>query len=264
MFTGATLALNNPAALGTGSFSISGGTIDNISGATITLANSGIFLVAPVTFVGTNSLSFGTSPVNLGVGGSVNLNAHTLTMGGVVSGSSLTISSSGTGTLVLSGANTYTDNTILNSGTLNINSATALGASTSVFTIHGGTIDNTSGSAITLANNNPLSLAGNFTFAGTNNLDLGTGTSNLTANSVITVNANTLAFGGNLSGSNLGITKNGNGILSLYGANSYTGNTTVNAGTLLLDFSQSTSPNGGILASEIGRASCRERVCLYV
>jgi hypothetical protein len=53
------------------------------------------------------------------------------------------------GHLPYNGTNTYGGGTNLSSGTLNINNSQALGALTSAFTITGGTIDNTSGGAIT-------------------------------------------------------------------------------------------------------------------
>ncbi len=58
---------------------------------------------------------------------------------------------SGTGALTLGSTNTYSGATSLTAGTLNINNGSALG--NSVFTITGGTIDNTSGSLVTLNNN---------------------------------------------------------------------------------------------------------------
>ena len=79
------------------------------------------------------------------------------------------------GTLTITNANSYTGGTTLAAGTLNINNTAALGAGSSSLTITGGTIDNTSGGIITLANNNPENWNGDFTFTGTNDLNLGTG-----------------------------------------------------------------------------------------
>ena len=54
------------------------------------------------------------------------------------------------GDVVLSGANTFTGTAnVLTAGTLNINNAAALGAATAAWSLNGGTIDNTSGAAIT-------------------------------------------------------------------------------------------------------------------
>jgi autotransporter-associated beta strand protein len=108
------------------------------------------------------------------------------------------ITYSGTGILTLNQANTYTGGTTLNSGTLNINNASALGTIAGTFTINGGTID-ASGGAITTVNY-PLALNGNFTFSGTNALNLGTGAVTMNNNSQITVSASTLTIGGIITG----------------------------------------------------------------
>ncbi len=99
-----------------------------------------------------------------------------------------------TSTWTLSAANTFSGGVRIDSGTLNINNATAIGSGT--FTINGGVIDNTSGSTITLSNNNVQTWGGDFTFTGTNALNLGTGTVTLGANRTVTVSASTLTVGG--------------------------------------------------------------------
>lgn len=109
------------------------------------------------------------------------------------------------GTWGLSGDNTYTGNTTLSAGKLNVNSATALGATASTFVINGGVVDNVSGSAITLTNNNAITIGGNFSYstdAGTsdNDLNLGTGAVSMAANRTITLNGTgALTFGGVLT-----------------------------------------------------------------
>jgi autotransporter-associated beta strand protein len=80
------------------------------------------------------------------------------------------------GTLNLNGANTTTGATTLNGGTLNLGNATAL--STGPLTIGAGgakTINNTSGAAIVVASTAAQTWNDDFTFTGSNNLDLGSG-----------------------------------------------------------------------------------------
>lgn len=140
----------------------------------------------------------------------------------------------GAGTLILAGSNTYTGGTTLTSGQLNLNTAAAIGPGT--LTINGGTLGNSSGGAIALANNNPQTWGGDFTFAGPNDLNLGTGAVTLTGSRQVTVSAGSLTVGGVIGdgGGGFGLTKAGPGTLTLGGNNSYTGTTSVTGGTLRL------------------------------
>ncbi|MGH8100085.1 MAG: autotransporter-associated beta strand repeat-containing protein [Chthoniobacterales bacterium] len=220
-----TLNINNASALGTGAFTIasgSNGVIDNTTAGAITLTtNNAQAWNGDFTFTGTQSLNLGTGAVTLGASRTVTVNANNLTVGGVISGSGFGLTKAGNGALTLSGANTYTGGTTLNAGTLNINSATALG--TGAFTINGGTINNTTAGAITLTNNNAITLGANFTFGGTQNLNLGTGAITNAGNRTITLNGtnSTLTLGGimtNTSGAAQTTTVNGAGnTLSLGG-----------------------------------------------
>ena len=89
--------------------------------------------------------------------------------------------------------------------TVNINSATALGTSGGSLAIAAGTsINNTSGGVITLSNNNPQAWNGNFTFIGSNKLNLGTEAVTLGITRQVTVNASTLTIGGILGDGGLG------------------------------------------------------------
>ncbi len=163
----------------------------------------------------------------------------TLTLGGTNAGlntisgiipngtSSTAVTKTGTGTWLLSGANLYSGNTTLSQGILIVGNDAAFGASTVRF--GGGTLQG-DGTARTLAN--PLVFTANSTIGGTSNLtfdgtfDLGTTTRTLTVN-----NTGTTAMTGVLSNT-AGLTKAGAGLLTLSGNSTYTGTTTLSAGTL--------------------------------
>ena len=146
----------------------------------------------------------------------------------------------------MSGNNTFSGGLTLNAGTLNINNGTAIGTGT--FTLNGGTID-VPGGDITFTNNNPEVWATDFQFIGTHNLNTGTGAIVLNTNPTINVQASTstLTIGGAIAnGTGNSITKAGPGLLILNGASSYTGTTNINAGTVLVNNSNSLgSPPGG-------------------
>src|SRR5262249_5604059 len=114
---------------------------------------------------------------------------------------------------------TFTGGVTLTAGTLNINSTAALGTTAGSLTILGGTIDNTSGTAVTAAN--PEVWGANFTFQGSTPLSItgavGISSSDRTVmvNSPgLGVNFNALTVGAALSG-NFSLTKTGPGLLSL-------------------------------------------------
>ena len=191
-------------------------------------------------------------------GASMSLAASTsLSLNGIISGTS-GIVESGSGTLTLGGANSYSGLTTINGGTLTLSGAsTCAGGSTlsagaqlninyggsssansalgtGTLTIGGGTLDNTSSADVTLLPSIAQLWNGDFTYAGSvHNLNLGTGNVTLGANRQVTVAANTLIVGGNIPGT-YSLTKAGSGTLALSGANTYSGGTTISAGKLTL------------------------------
>ena len=230
------LVINNNGALGSGSLTISGGSIDaTLPG--ITVAGNPQNWNADFTFVGSNPLNLGNGAVALGSSLTVTVNANILTVAGVISdgGSGYSLTKAGPGTLNLSGQNTYAGDTMIAQGTLQVGNTTAIPTGAGY-----GNVDFTSA-----ANSAVLDLNGIDTTV--NGLSQPTpSTTNLVVNNLsgthtLTVGNNdaTSTFAGILenntgSGGVLALSKIGVGMLTLGGTNSYTGNTSISAGTLSL------------------------------
>ncbi len=157
----------------------------------------------------------------------------TFTANGIFSGTG-TLNKTGTGTMVLGGANTYTGATNVNAGTLQL-SASARIANTSNLNVSGGTFDlqtftETLG-AVTLS-------------GGTIS---GTGTGALTGSSY-TLQSGTVSA---ILAGNGTVTKNTSGSVTLSGANTFTGSTTISAGTLQVNTNNAlgTAASGTTVAS---------------
>jgi len=114
----------------------------------------------------------------------------------------------GAGTLTLNVVNTYTGATTITAGILNANSSAALGAPTNTLVFNGGTLQ--AGAAITSATTRLVTL---------------------TSTGIIDTNGYDVSIAGVMSGAG-GLTKTGASTLTLSGDNTYTGATTVSAGTL--------------------------------
>jgi fibronectin-binding autotransporter adhesin len=143
----------------------------------------------------------------------------------------------GTGTmLTLSGTNSYSGQTLFAGGTLNINSPTAIGKGT--FNVAGGTtIDNTSGSNITLSTNNAQVWYNDLVYNGSNGstLNMGTGAVSLVGNRTVNVESGTLGIGGTANGTtgvSSSLTKVGPGTLILSAGSTMTGGIFIFGGTV--------------------------------
>jgi len=209
--------------------------VDNTTGRTLTIAGSGALTISGVI-------------ANNNSGNTV--------------ASALTYNSTTGGTLTLSNANTYSGTTTLTNGSLVIGNKAAFGTGTVAWNgvITSASTDLSGVNAIT--NNGTIGATGNV-FTGSNNLELsgtltnsvsptitnnisgGTFTLSNTLNLSNSATTRTFTFSGtgntlisgviaNGGGSTSNVVKAGPGTLILSGANTYTGTTTISAGTLML------------------------------
>ena len=238
--TGGVLSLLNGAALGTGTASVSSvGALQIQGGITVAnslnLSGSGVSNDGALRSVsGSNTYSglinvASPSRINSDAGalyltsGSITLGNNTLTLGGsgntvvssILSGSG-GLTKDGVGTVTLTNSNTFTGSISLSSGTLSVGDGTPG---------HDGSIASSSG--INLVN--PLS--------------------SLVYNLLGTQTLASAIFG------NGSLIQNGPGMLTLSGSNSYTGNTTINSGTLVASKDSSTSVGFNALGTKSSSAT---------
>ncbi|RYD19966.1 MAG: hypothetical protein EOP88_16920 [Verrucomicrobiaceae bacterium] len=136
----------------------------------------------------------------------------------------------GAAALTLSGANTFTGTLHLEAGSLNLNSAGALGAAPGALHITGGILDNTSGAAVTMTGNKLQQWDADVTFTGSNSLNMGTGAVTLggaEATRTVNVPASTFTVGA-ITGAK-DFVKTGAGTLNSAGGN-ITGSVAIQAG----------------------------------
>lgn len=208
-----------------------------------------------------------TRAVTMTQTGIIDTNNQAISIAGDISGAG-GLTKIGNGTLTLSGTNDFTGSTTLTAGTLSVGAANHLGAASSDLIFGGGTLqingtslNSISGLGRTIITNPGAALAldinnaGNtFTFdAGLpqNGIALaGAGTvvfQNTVTALTLSPQSGTFTYSGVIADGAAGmdLTKTGAGTQILEGANSYTGDTFLNAGTLTL------SGTGSILSSAI-------------
>ena len=201
------------------------------SSGTLTLQNGGeaIVSVGTLRMGGEGTLNFGAYDLgaattagtltagSIAINGTINFNqTDTLTLAqNIVQGfdGPGRVNQRGTGTTILSGANTYRGGTQISGGTLSVGSDANLGQADTTVTMAGGTLH--ANSSFTSSDRTMVFAAGT-----TSSIDAG---------------GNTLTWGGDFTGSTGDWVKTGTGTLRLTGSDGTSGSVTLNEGNLWLD-----------------------------
>ncbi|GAR65887.1 outer membrane protein IcsA autotransporter precursor [Salmonella enterica] len=262
--SGGTLVASNVEALGSGDVTDNatlelntGGDFDNNIGGTGSVVKSGdktLTLSGANSYTGGTTISGGTLVATnveaLGSGDVTDNAVLELNTGGdftnAISGSGQVVKS-GDKTLTLSGANSYTGGTTISGGTLVASNVEALGTGdiTDNATLElntGGDFANNIGGtgSVVKSGDETLTLSGSNTYTGGTTISGGTlvatnvealGTGNVTDNATLELSTGG-DFANNIGGTG-SVVKSGDETLTLSGANSYTGGTTISGGTLV-------------------------------
>jgi fibronectin-binding autotransporter adhesin len=218
-----TTALNigNSSGITSGVLRLYGSTVNSVSNVVVRHNGTGL-----LTFQATQSGTMGIVLSNAATNNTIVIdNTGSIAISSIISGSNtsqkLILQGTGSGTLTLSGANTYAGGTLINAGTLLLSGGGAL-ANTGAVELAGATsVFNLA--AITATSETTGRLIG----VSSSSVVLG-------GKTLILDDALDATFSGNLSGTNGSLTKQGSGVQTLAGNNTFTGTLSVLGGTLLL------------------------------
>ena len=226
---GGSITLNNVAALGSGLLTINGGTLNDSIAGSATLANNiaqrwnGSF---GLVLGGARNLNLGTGAVTLGTNIQVSVNMNNLTVGGAIGdgGFGYGLTKTGAGTLQLSGANTYSGGTTNNAGLLQATTPGSLpgyNLAGQVVVAGGATLAVNAGGAGQWAAGDIQNALANVNF-------------NPGAVFGLDTTGGSFSYGSAITNAGTGLIKLGGNTLTLTGANTYSGGTTVGSGVLAL------------------------------
>ena len=258
----------------TNSNTYTGGT--TINEGTLSFANGSLGTTENITFDGgtlqwasgnVQDVSNRFAAISSGKTAILDTNGNTVSLASVISGTGAGLTKTGTGTLTLTGANTYTGDTTISAGTLQLGDGTTNGSVAGNITdnaslvfansseqTYSGVIGGTG--TMTKITAGTLILSGTHTYTGTTTisagtLQLGDGTTNgilagnIIDNATLIFNtASSHSYSNVISGSG-GIIKTNNNRLTLTGANTYTGGTTINQGRVY--FNAGSLPSTGLI-----------------
>lgn len=243
---------NGTVDIGTGSVVLNPGTLLSTNNAArIAVSSLGGYIInGPATLQNTNPITAGSfvdSDATIAVSGNLTIDYQTLSAlniiqtGSVIFGSG-SLTKTGGGVIAIASASTYTGTTTINGGELRIRTTSNRLPITTDVTVNSPGILNLNAVSQQIGS---LSGGGRVGLAGAT-LTVGN-SSNTTFSGTIEVTANAGAAGSTAPGGN--VTKVGTGILTLTGANIYTGTTTISAGTLQLGNGGSTGSVAGAIVN---------------
>jgi autotransporter-associated beta strand protein len=203
---------------------------------TLSFASGGLLMTGSGDYIVQNG-TLGASAAELIV---QQLGTGKLTVSSAISGSTGSLTKSGSGTLALTGTNTYTGVTTIADGTLAVSGGNALANAGQVL------LANKSGAVFRVESSETIgSLSGGGAVGGEVALASGT---------VTTGDVNNATYAGTITGSGA-LTKAGSGLWTLSGANSYSGLTTVSAGGLRITNGAALGDTGSVTATSVANGA---------
>ena len=231
---GGTIALTNTSNTYQGGTIVSGSTLqvpsDSVLGFKVTPGDSSVTLENGSVFEVTASPFNSARTFNLSGNEEFLIDTGTTMLTGVIQDGTSpgNLIKSGPGILVLAGTNTYSGSTTIDMATLSLKGGGSISSTSSLTLANSGTTFDISGSIL------PSNVVNNL--SGVSGSTVNLGSSNLTLNQTID---NT--FAGTIQGGG-SVTIEGGSTFTLTGLNTYTGQTTVNSGTLIVNGVISSSP----------------------
>jgi len=197
------LNINHTTAIGSGTFIINGGTIDNTTAGSITLSNNNTQnWNGDFTLTGTQPLNMGTGAITLNADRQITVSANTLTVGGILNQGSLSLSKAGSGTFSFGNQAITLNNLTISAGTF---SSTSGSVNLTGSFSNSGTF-NTNNGTLNFIGNSPQSISGTFYNLTINNSTPGNA---ITLNGPVTVNNNLILTDGHIITSATNILKLG-------------------------------------------------------